>query len=393
LSAISNRALTILFSGMIAADPNQGGATWAVLQYLLGLRRLGHNVYFVEPVKPAALRPTGAELSQSENASYFRQVANRFGLQRVSALLEEGTTRTVGVPYAALLDVARRADVIINVSGMLTDEQILLRPPVRVYLDLDPAFVQQWHAVQGIDMRFAGHTHFVTVGRSVGEPGCAVPTCGRTWLKTFPPVVLEHWPAAGPDAPITHDALTTIANWRGYGSIEHDGVLYGQKAHSLRPLIDLPTRTDARFLLALAIHANESRDIEALDANRWGRVDPADVASDPASYQAFVRGSWAEFGLAKSGYVHSRCGWFSDRSACYLASGRPVVAQDTGFSRWLPAGEGLLAFDNADDVLAAVDRLRGDYPRHSRAARALAEDVFDSDKVLRGILRDVGVAS
>src|SRR5918997_1645094 len=219
--------LTILLSGMIAAVPHQGGATWAVLQYLLGLKRLGHDVYFVDPVEEAAL-------------------------------LLAGTQQTVGLPYARLSELAPRTDVLINISGLLADEALTANIPLRVYLDLDPAFTQLWYAAEGIDMGFAGHTHFVTVGQAIGDTGCEVPTCGLEWITTPQPIVLEHWPAP---RRIIHNALTTVANWRGYGSIEHEGVFYGQKVHSLREFITLPTLTQEKFVLALAIHPDEGRDL------------------------------------------------------------------------------------------------------------------------------------
>jgi hypothetical protein len=381
--------LTILLSGMVAGAPHQGGATWAVLQYLLGFRRLGHDAYLIEPVRPVSLRPDGVGLAESDNAAYFRRVVAEFGLEGHAALLLADTQETVGLSYGELLGVARRTDVLVNVSGMLADAELTGPVPVRVYLDLDPAFVQLWHAAEGIDMRFDGHTHFATVGQALGRPGCDVPTCGRSWLPTLPPVALDHWPVA---SAVVHDGLTTVANWRGYGSVEHRGVFYGQKAHSIRRFIDLPTRTREQFLPALAIHPGEARDLEALATNGWELLDPAAVAGTPADYRQFVRGSKAEFGVAKSGYVESRCGWFSDRSTCYLASGRPVIAQETGFSRVLPTGEGLFAFETTDDVLAAVDALNADYPHHAAAARALAEEYFDSDKVLPRLLRAVGVS-
>lgn len=390
---MKSSGLLILFSGMIAADPRQGGATWAVLQYVLGLRRLGHDVYFVEPLKPEARRPTGASLAASENAAYFRAVMAEFGLSDRSALLLEGTTQTEGLPYARLAELAGRADLLFNVSGMLADPALVEPVPVRAYLDLDPAFVQMWHAVQGVDMGFDRHTQFVTVGQAIGEPGCRVPTCGRTWLKTLPPVVLEHWPQVGPDGPRTWDAWTTVANWRGYGSIEHGGMLYGQKAHSLRRLVDLPRLTAESLAPAIAIHPGETKDWKSLADNGWRVLDPGDVASSPARYRSFVQGSKGEFGLAKSGYVDSRCGWFSDRSACYLASGRPVVAQDTGFPQFISTGEGLLAFTTAADAAAAVETVGRDYARHSRAARALAAEHLDSDRVLGRLLRRIGAAS
>jgi hypothetical protein len=379
--------LTILLSGMIAADPHQGGATWAVLQYALGFRRLGNDVFFVEPVAAKALQPAGAPLAASDNAAYFRRVVTDFGLAERSALLLAGTRETVGLTHEELVRAAGRADVLINISGLLTDEAITDRISRRVYLDLDPAFNQFWHA-QGVDVRFAGHTRFVTVGLALGRPDCPVPTCGREWVTTAQPVVLEHWPAG---TEIVHDALTTVGNWRAYGSVEYGGAFYGQKAHALRPLFDLPRRTDERLLLALAIHPGETKDLAALAGGGWGLLDPARVVATPADYRRFVRGSKAEFGLAKSGYVASRCGWFSDRSVCYLASGRPVIAQQTGFGRFLPTGKGLLAFETADDVLAAIDALRRDYAGHARAARGLAEEFFDSDKVLPRLLQRVGV--
>lgn len=378
---------TILLAGEIAGVPHQGGATWAVLQYLLGFRQLGHDVFFVEPVAPAALTPLGAALAESFNAAYFRQVIEEFDLATRAALLVAGTRETVGLPYAELRRIARRADLLVNISGLLSDPDLTAAIPIRVYLDLDPAFNQLWHAVEGIDRHFDGHTHHVTVGQAIGRPECPIPTCGRTWIPTVPPVVLSAWPVADR---VEQPALTTIANWRGYGSIEYAGVLHGQKAHSVRQIITLPTLTDVVFRPAIDIHPAETADVAALAANGWRRLDPAAVAGTPASYQRFIQESWGEIGIAKSGYLVSRCGWFSDRSVGYLASGRPVLAQDTGFSRYLPIGEGLFAFTTVDDALAAIEALKADYPRQARAARDLAVDCFDSAKVLDRLLDEVG---
>ncbi len=392
------KKLTIIVSGMIAAEPGQGGATWAVLQYVLGLRRLGHEVFFVEPVQAPALRPAGIALAGSDNVRYFQSVCVAYDLCDSSALLLAGTRETFGLSYEQLQRVAARADLLINISGMLADENLIGKIRVRAYLDLDPAFNQLWHAVSKIDMRFAAHTHHVTIGQNIGsekseignrksEIACRVPTCGLNWLKTWQPVVLEHWPVAHE---IKHAALTTIANWRGYGSIDFNGVNYGQKVHSLRQFVSLPTLTDEKFSLALAIHPDEKNDLAALNENRWQRLDPARVANTPQAYAEFVRGSKAEFGLAKSGYVNARCGWFSDRSVCYLASGRPVIAQDCGFAKLLPCGEGLFAFRTIDDVLRAVDAMNADYARHAKRAREIAVEFFDSDKVLKKLLEMVG---
>jgi hypothetical protein len=354
---------------MVAGDPGQGGAAWAVLQYVLGLRQLGHDVVLVEP---APLAPSVRE--------GFAAVAQRFGLAGDAALVDPADGATAGLTRRALLDRVAGADLLLNVSGMLADEELLDAMGTRVFLDLDPGFTQLWHAAEGVDMGFDRHDRFVTIGRRIGSDGCSVPTCGRDWLTTPQPVVLEHWPVAGQ---VVHDALTTVGHWRAYGSIDHDGVHYGQKAHAMRPLFGLPGRVPGvRFAPALAIHPAEAPDLEALDAEGWDLLDPGAVAATPDAYAGFVRGSWAELGVAKSGYVAARCGWFSDRSLCYLASGRPVLAQDTGWTADLPSGDGLLAFGTVDEAAAGVEALRADYPRHRRAARAIAEEHFASDRVL-----------
>jgi hypothetical protein len=370
-------------SGMVAGDPDQGGATWAVLQYVLGLQRLGCDVILVEQWGGPA---EGQALAGSPSGSYFRRVVAEFGLEQHAALLRAGSTETVGLSYERLLEACRTADVLIDVSGLLTDERLTGDIPIRVYLDLDPGFNQLWQAT-GIDMRFGGHTHFVTVGQAIGTQHSEIPACGRDWIPTVPPVVLEHWPVAEGTGT---GRFTTIGNWRGYGSVEYKGVQYGQKVHSMRKFMSLPRLTDARFELALAIHPGEQPDLEALSENGWELVDPVEVAGTPSRYGQFIRGSYAELGIAKSGYVQSRSGWFSDRSACYLASGRPVLAQETGFSRFLPEGEGLVSFTGLDDAVAGIEEISCDYRLHARRARELAVEHFDSDVVLGRLLERVG---
>jgi hypothetical protein len=367
--------LKILLAGMVAGDPGQGGATWAVLQYFLGLRQLGHEVVLAEPV---------AGDPRPETVSYFESLTDLDG----RAALLCGSGETIGLPLAELVDFARGADVLLNVSGMLADERLLEPIGVRVFLDLDPGFNQVWH-LSGEDMGLDRHTHFVTVGLALGRPECEVPTCGRRWMTTLPPVVLDRWPAA--PQPQAGD-FTSVGHWRSYGSLEYGGVHYGQRAHSLRGFLELPNRVEERFTLALGIHPEEVRDLEALRGNRWNLVDPALVAATPDRYAAFIRDSKAELGIAKSGYVAARSGWFSDRSACYLASGRPVVAQETGFGRILPLGEGLLSFSTLEEAIAAVEEVRRRPAHHAGRARELAEDLFDSRKVLARLLRELGLS-
>lgn len=375
--------LRIVVAGALATPAGHGGMAWSVLQYVLGLRRLGHDVVLVEPVQSTGLIPAADSLAASVHAQYLADVARRYGLEDRWAMLLLGTSETVGLSYEALLAFARDADLVLNLSGLLTDPALLGLTPVRVYLDLDPGFTQVWQAVADADLRLAGHTHYVTLAQDLGEPGCPIPTLGLPWLSTVPPVVLEQWPTG---APIARHALTTVGSWRSYGSIEYEGRVYGQKVHAVRPLIDLPRRVSVPIQVAFGIHPEEQADLAALAAGGWGLLDPTAVAGTPDAYRAFVQGSWAELGIAKSGYVAAGCGWFSDRSVCYLASGRPVVALDTGFGAYLPTGLGLLAFATLDEAVAAIEAIAGDYERHSTAARELAEASFDSDRVLARLL-------
>lgn len=367
--------MRVVLAGTWAGVPDQGGATWAVLQYVHGLRGLGHDVLLLEPTPahPAVL-------------ACFRRVVRAHDLAGRAALLH-GQERASGMSYREVADWTRGADMLINLGGVLVDAELTEPVALRVYVDLDPGFTQLWQA-GGTDMRLAGHHRFATFGRAIGSPGCDVPTGGIEWIGTAPPVALDHWPAV--DRPARY-GFTTVANWRSYGSVTRDRVFYGQKAHAVRALVNLPSLVPGTaFDPAFAIDPGEQQDIAALVEAGWRLVDPVVAAGDPDRYRRFVQASHAEIGVAKSGYVLSRCGWFSDRSACYLASGRPVVAQDTGWPSFYPAGEGLLAFRSPDDAAEAVDEVVAAYDRHRKAARAVAEEFFNARKVLRRLLAAVG---
>ncbi len=260
-----------------------------------------------------------------------------------------------------------------------------------MFLDIDPGFGQMWRELGLADI-FAGHDRFVTVGANVGRPGCEVPTCGLEWITTAPPVVLDQWPAAPPDAG-RGGAFTSVASWRGpFGPIEYGGRTYGLRAHEFRKFFDVPARTRLPFEVALDIDAADAKDVAALDTNGWRRADPAAAAGDVDRYRRYIAASRAEFMVAKNLYVRTRGGWFSDRSACYLASGRPVLAQDTGLADHYPLGAGLLTFSSPAEAADAAREIDADYDRHCRAARAVAEEHFDSDKVLGRLLKTWGVA-
>lgn len=359
---------TIALAGAVAQKARHGGHAWVYLQYLLGLRRLGYDVLFLDRAAPGA-------------GPFLRDLLGRFGLDRSFALA--GADPDGGLPRAEALARLRDCALLVNVMGFLDDEELLAAAPRRAYLDIDPGFPQLWREL-GLADPFAGHDAFATIGERLGEAGCPLPTCGLDWVTTPQPVVLERWPVRRGG-----ERWTSVATWRGaYGPVEWRGRTYGLRVHEFRRFAELPRLAGRRFELALGIHPGETRDLALLAEHGWRLVDPERVAGDVDAYRDYVGGSRAELTVAKGMYVEGRSGWFSDRSICYLASGKPVVAQDTGFPH---ARAGLLAFSTVAEAVAAVAAVEADYDAHAAAARALAEERFDSDVVLPHLLRRLGV--
>jgi hypothetical protein len=385
-------ARSIIFAGSRAQRPGRGGQMWVFLQYLLGFRRLGWDVLYLDALEPArCVNEEGGRcaLEDSWNVRYFRDVMKQFGLENHFALACDKGRRFIGLSRQQVLDRVKVSECLINVMGFLKDEEILHAARHKVFLDIDPGFGQMWRAL-GLSDVFAGHDAYCTVGMNVGRPECAVPTCGIRWITTPPPVVLDQWPHCN-----TQHAgrFTSVATWRGiYGPVEYQGQTYGLRVHEFRKFVDLPRRTRERFELALDIHPDETRDLAQLRENQWQLVDPAAVVRTPNDYRTYIEQSKAEFGVAKNMYVQTRSGWISDRTVCYLASGRPALVQDTGIRGHFP-DEGLLTFSTVEEAAEGVERIGADYERQARAARRVAQEHFDSDKVLGRLLERLGVGS
>lgn len=377
---------TVVVAGALAQTAGLGGLTWVFLQYVLGFRRLGFDVLFLDRLDDDMCVDAGGRpcpVDQSANLSYFLEIMDRFGLAGHFSLFVAGGTRTVGLSRAEVLARAESCALLLNVSGYFDDEEVraAVRPRL-VYLDIDPGFCQMWHEL-GLADPFAGHDTFVTIGANIGTPDCEIPTCGLEWVASPQPVVLEEWPVRrSGDAPVT-----TVASWRGpNASVRWGGRTYGLRVHEFRKFVDLAHLTAIPFEVALSIHADDRRDLELLRTNGWSLVDPVAVAGDPWAYRDYVQRSSAELMVAKAMYVETRSGWMSDRSLCYLASGKPVLAQDTGLHGLFPTGEGLVLFSSLEEALDGVDEVFGDYDRHAVAARQLAEAQFSSDVVLVHLL-------
>jgi len=385
---------SIAIAGSLAQKPCQGGHTWQFLNYLLGLRRLGCDVLFIDRLEPGMCtddRGDPCAVEESVNLRYFLDVMDRFGLGGSFTLDYHRGERVYGRSRRDTEAFLRRSGALINVMGFLEDEDLLGCAPLRVFLDTDPGFGQMWCDLGQADL-FRGHDLHVTIAENIGKEECSIPTCGLKWITWRQPIVLEQWPVQS-TLPAEGDAFTSIGSWRGpYASVEHRGKTYGLRVHEFRKFIALPALTGERFELALDIHTAEVRDISLLVENGWTLADPTVVASDAWRYRDYIQHSRGEFMATKGMYVETQGGWFSERSICYLASGRPVVAQDTGLSRLYPLGEGIVAFRTLDESVAAIAEVQGNYARHARAARDLAEAYFDSDKVLTDLLVKLSLA-
>ena len=406
----SSYRLRVLVAGALAQRPGHGGHAWLFLQYLIGLRQLGCDVVFVDRLEADMCvaddgRPCAPE--DSVNARYVAEVMRAAGLGEHFAVLVEGGCRTLGMDRDQLVGWARRADLLIDVMGYLQVPELLESPACRLYLDIDPGFPQMW-AAAGLYEGLGRHDRYATFGTRIGTAECPVPTGGLSWIPTRPPVVLACWP---PCRPASARRVTSVCTWRGpYDPIEYDGQRFGLRAHLMRGLATLPRTaaacaSGAEFELGLKIEPADAVDRDLLAAGGWRLVDPAAVASSPHSYRAYIQGSTAELLVPKDLYVRARTGWFSDRSACYLASARPVLAfdpsrrwrpeapdawSDPGDQHAVPVGKGLLGFADLAGAADAIDELFGNYMLHADAARALAEDHFDSKRVLGGLLEAVG---
>lgn len=383
-----------IVSGALANKPFNGGEVWVRLSWLLGLRRLGFEVCFVEQLTSADCvdRDGGpAEFAASANRAHFEAVVAEFGLDGQAGLLCDGGRESSGLGLAEIRERAADADLLVNVSGHLRIGEILRGPRQRLYVDLDPGFTQVWHADEDLDFGIAAHDHYATVGLNVGKADCSIPDCGIDWIPTLPPVLLEQWPAT--PVPAGPPRFTTVASWRSpYGQLELDGRTMSLKHHQFRRLIELPERVDdVEFELALEIHPGDDADREALESHGWTIVAPRAVAATPQGFRDYVSASTAEFSVAQGVYVESGSGWFSDRTAAYLASGSPALVQDTAIGTELRPGEGMLTFSTLKEAVAGAERIAADPVAHAATARRFAEQHLDSDLVIARLLAAIGL--
>ena len=382
---------TIVVAGALANKTGNGGEAWVRLSWAKGFAQLGADVHLVEQIDTMSCvdsRGAPCDVERSSNLDFFHEATASHG---VAGTLLADDRRTFGASPAQLADVARDADLLVNISGHLRDPGLLRTFRRKAYVDIDPGFTQLWLASGMNDLGVRDHDVHFTIGENVGSPECDLPVGDIEWIPTRQPVVLDDWPVVPPHRT---DRLTTVASWRGpYGPVEHDARTLGVKAHEFRKYLELPERIDQRLELALAIHPADDLDRRRLLDHGWHVVDPRRHAASPGQFRSYVQSSSGEFSVAQEVYVATRSGWFSDRTVRYLASGRPALVQDTGFSRHLPVGAGLLAFSNMEEAVLGAKSIASDYAEHAAAARVIAERAFDANVVLPRFLEQAGVRS
>ncbi len=411
-------ATIVLSPSNVVASPWVGGHFWVYLNYALGLRSLDCDVYWLEHVQP-----TADPVADAASLSLFHERMCRFGLGDRYALYTGGRSRrgdpgdlvALNRPAADVDAIVRRADLLLNFHyGM--DPALLARFRRSALVDIDPGLLQLWMAAGQLPV--ARHDRYLTIGETVGTPDARFPDCGLAWSRIRSPIWLPAWPSA---ASPTAGAYTTVSSWwggRGGGEwvVLGEGDYYdNNKRASFLDFVELPRRTDQALELALSLgdavpieppdcaggsepevggsgprggadYPSEAQDMELLRRHGWRLRRARDVAGSPEAFQAYVQRSRGEFSCAKPSCMAFQNAWISDRTLCYLASGKPVVVQDTGPSAFLPNGLGMFRFRSLDEAAEALATVAADYEKQCRAAREIAEAYFDARVVLPPLL-------
>jgi hypothetical protein len=378
---VSRLAVVVGFIGKLPV----AGMSLYNFHYICGLQTLGYEVHYVERQNRAdeCYNPTSSVFSDDASFAldYLSKLLPDYCISRERFSFIDRQERCHGSGWKALGEVLDQADFVLTIADRTWFDE-LERCPRRAFVDGDPAFTQVAMLTANAP-ELAHYDTLFTYGTRIGKSDCTVPSAGRNWIPTRPVVSTRLW---DPTPASVRLPVTTVMNWAAWGDVVYDSQTYGHKNREFERFIDLPRQTAQPF--ALAVGGPVPR--ERLKQHGWELVDPLEATGTIEAYQKFIAGSRADFGIAKHAYVASRCGWFSDRSTCYLAAGRPVLHQETGFSDWLPIGEGVFAFSGMEDVLEALRCLDLDYERHARAARSLAEEYFEAPIVIAGMLDNAG---
>jgi hypothetical protein len=386
-----SRDVIVVF-GLLGQFP-LAGIAWQLTHHLVGLRRLGFDVYYIEDTGAAPYDPRVKSLVYDCTYSlrFIADTLRRIGMEESWAYRDGLTDQWYGLSKSQVDNLLSHALCAVNLCGASHPDTLTFRPCGKLlYLETDPVLFQV-RLAQGDTNAFrflAGHDAHITYGDNLGEADCPIPLSCFAWQKTRPPVVLDLWPAYFDR---TCPRFTTIATWRNLGKDLHfRGETYvWSKHHNWLAVAELPRRTAQEFELAVEI--DNQADLAVFQRNGWALTNPLAVSQDMEVYHEYISTSRGEFTVSKDVVARTRSGWFSDRSVCYLAAGKPVVTQETGFSKSIPTGRGLFAFSSLEDVVAALDAINSDYLTHAHAAHEIAREYFSAEKVLSKLLCDAGL--
>ena len=380
--------MRILVLGYVIKSP-LGGLVWSHLQYMIGLKRLGHQVLFLEDSDdfPACYNPDTflVDTDPSYGLRFIAQVFDAYDLKDQWAYYDAHSGHWYGQGRQAVLAFCAGADLVLNLGAVTPLRDWWLGIPVRVLVDTDPAFTQVRHLTEPATHHVARqHTHFFSFAENINTPGCTVPPDGFPWQPTRQPFVAEAWK---PSPPQPAGDWTTVMQWNSYQVRTYNGQVFGMKSESFKDFEDLPRRLPGeRFELVVDGSAELIAHLEGLG---WRTRSSVKVTRTPWTYQQYIGQSKGEWSVAKHGYVASNSGWFSERSLSYLATGRPVLVQDTGFTRLFETGKGLFAFTTPEEALEGMREIDRDYLFHCRTARAFVEMHFEATRVLRELLNRI----
>jgi hypothetical protein len=387
------KTLRIVVVGTLASDPYAGMA-WMHMQITAGLRRLGHDAYYFETTSAWPYDPIRQTTVKDSDYAlpYLQRVAESFDLGERWAYRRSYSDKAwFGLQQAKAEDLLAHADAVLNVTGATRFAGEGLKIGRLVYFGTDPGGHEIGFAEGKKEVRtlIDEHDDFVTYGENIGNLDCPLPTLPRLRSRTRQPVLLHLWQNNLP----AKEEFTTVCNWRQLGSdVEFSGETYHWSKHrEFMKFIELPRQIQQPLELATGLGELTSDERALLESKGWRLIDAHPFTTDPWPYRDYVQFSRGEFTVAKDYYVRLRSGWFSERSACYLAAGRPVITQDTGFAKFIPIGEGLFAFNTMDEIVAAFEAIKSDYEKHARAARAIAEEYFRAETVLTKVLEDLGL--
>jgi hypothetical protein len=381
-----DQIMKIIIAALLSPYPYPSpGMTCHRMQYALGLRKLGHQVYFIEEVDPDwCIDSSGqpCDFQHTIRRELFRNVLEPFGFMENACQIYNHGEATFGLSFASLMELSREADLLLNWSGHLKTEAVLENVQRRAYIDQDPVFTQLWNTEYGLDLNFKNHDLFLSAGLNIGTPNTTIPDCGLKWNPILPPVVLDEWDYEVNPA---SRRFTTVASWSGYGDVSYRGEWYSSKWVEFKRFAELPRRSKHEFEIALKSFREEDEGIQLLKINQWSLTNAGEM-KEISDYLAYIRESRAEIGIIQNAYAKGNSGWFGDRWSHYLASGKPVLAQSTGFEQWLPVGKGILTFKNMEEALDGISSIDRDYSEHCRAARQFAEDYLDYKQTLPRML-------